>query len=241
MNNICTTVVSFCAWSSGLLHGLVFRVRRFHSRRIQSKRARMMRDGVPEADLPVGKAHMKRRRRQVFADTSLSLRRGHTCLLQAIAHPCPVTHLAVSPTCPFRRRVCTALLLFGVLFGEWSAQAITYLSFSVDGLQSGHTRHYRQLQAITHLAVSPKAPLYSSADGLQRPLPTCAFRQMVCRAPLLVLFGERSPVPGSPTCPSVSTGSTLPYVLLSFSADGLHMSMISYVSPFTRRAPTTHR
>ena len=61
MNNICTTVVSFRAWSSGLLHGLVFRVRRFNSRRIQSKRARMMRDGVPEADLPVGKAHMKRR------------------------------------------------------------------------------------------------------------------------------------------------------------------------------------
>ena len=61
MNNICSTVVSFRAWSSGLLHVLVFRVRRFDSRRIQSKRARMMRDGVPEADLPVGKAHMKRR------------------------------------------------------------------------------------------------------------------------------------------------------------------------------------
>ena len=53
------TVVSFRAWSSGLLHVLVFRVRRFDSRRIQSIRARMMRDGVP--DLPVGKAHMKRR------------------------------------------------------------------------------------------------------------------------------------------------------------------------------------
>ena len=139
MNNICTTVVSFRAWSSGLLHVVVFRVRRFNSRRIQSKRARMMPDGVPEADLPVGKAHMKRRRRQVFSDTSLSHRRGHTCLLQAITHPCPVTHLANSPTCPFRRRVCTALLLFGVLFGGWSAQAITYLSFPADGLQRGHT------------------------------------------------------------------------------------------------------
>ena len=45
------------------------------------------------------------------------------------------------------------------------------------------------------------APLYYlsssasfSADGLQRPLPTCPFRRMVCRAPLLVLFGERSPI-----------------------------------------------
>ena len=61
MNDICSTVVLFRAWSSGLLHVLVFRDRRFDSRRIQSKSARMMRDGVPEADLPVGKAHMKRR------------------------------------------------------------------------------------------------------------------------------------------------------------------------------------
>ena len=149
MNNICSTVVSLRGWSSGLLHVVVFRVRGFDSRRIQSKRARMMRDGVPEADLPMGKAHMERRRRQVFPDTSLSLRRVHTCLLQAITHPCLVTHLscllAVSPTCPFWRRVCTALLLvlFGVLFGAWSAQAITYLSFSADGLQRSPTCPFR--------------------------------------------------------------------------------------------------
>ena len=74
----------------------------------------------------------------------------------------------------------------------------TCVSFSADGLQRGHTC---LLQAIAHLAVSPtgSAPLYSSsasfsADGLQRPLPTCPFRRMVCRAPLLVLFGERSPI-----------------------------------------------
>ena len=182
MNNICTTVVSFRAWSNGLLHVLVFRVRRFDSPRIQSKRARMMRDGVPEADLPVGKAHMKRRRRQVFPDTSLSLRRGHTCLLQAITHPCPVTHLAVSPSVeglhrstplrrPFRRMFCTGhylLVLSGgwsaershmsptghytscclsystaLLLGGWSAKAVTYLSFSADGLQSSPTCPFR--------------------------------------------------------------------------------------------------
>ena len=43
--------------------------------------------------------------------------------------------LHMSPTCPFRRMVCTALLL--VLFGGWSAPAFThlsYLSFSADGL-----------------------------------------------------------------------------------------------------------
>ena len=152
LNNICIIVVSFRAWSSGLLHVLVFRVRRFDSRRIQSKRARMMPDGVPEADLPVGKAHMKRRRRRAFPATSL--RRVHTYLLEAITHPCPVTHLscllAVSPTCslsaegvhrsttcplrrPFRRMVCTGHYLL-VLFGGWSAE-LPYLSFSVGGLQ----------------------------------------------------------------------------------------------------------
>ena len=150
---------------------------------------------------------MKRRRRQVFPDTSLSLRRGHTCLLEAITHPCPVTHLAVSPTCPFRRRVCTALLLFGVLFGGWSAQAITYLSFSMDGLQRGHTGHYRPLQAITHLALSPTAPLYSSADGYKGRY-------------LLVLFGGWS--------------AELPY--LSYSVRGLQFRALLLVLP-SRQAP----
>ena len=79
MNNICPTVLSFRACSSGLLHVLAFRVRRFDSRRIQSIRASMMRDGVPEADLPVGKAHMKRR---TFFQTHLYLSEGvtHVCM-----------------------------------------------------------------------------------------------------------------------------------------------------------------
>ena len=152
-----------------------------------------------------------------------------SCCLSYLSFSAEGLHRSTPLRRPFRRMVCTA---------------ITYLSFSADGLQRGLTC---LLQAITHLAVSAtgSAPLYSSADGLQRPLPTCPFRRMVCRAPLLVLFGERSPVPGSPTCPSASTGSThglhlhLPYVLLSFSADGPHI--LSHVSPFIRRAPTTPR
>ena len=78
-------------------------------------------------------------------------------------------HLHMTATCPFRRMVCTGCYtcLLLVLFGGWSAPAVThvcYLSFSADGL-------HRLLQMS----------------------PICPFRRMVCRGCytclLLVLFG----------------------------------------------------
>ena len=179
----CTTVVSFRAWSSGLLHVLVFRVRRFNSRTIQSKLARMMRDGVPEADLPVGKA-LKRgfgRHISISPKGSHMSPTGHYTSLSSYTSCC-LSYLSFSgeglhrplPTCPFRRMVCRAplLVLFGerstlvctghyllVLFGGWSAE-LPYLSFSVRGLRWS-------AQAITYLSFS--------ADGVQSS-PTCPFR-----------------------------------------------------------------
>ena len=138
------------------------------------------------------------------------------------------------------RRLHTSLLL--VLFGGWSAQALTdvsYLSFSADGLQrrlhNSPTCPFRRLSYLSF-----------SADGLHRRLqmsPTCPFRRMVCTGVyttlLLVLFG------GSPTCPfrrMVCTGAYTCLLLvlfggrsaqalthlsyLPFSADGLHRPFV---------------
>ena len=55
---------------------------------------------------------------------------------------------------------------------------LSYLSFSAEGVWL----HYLSSSASF------------SADGLHSPLPTCPFQRMVCRAPLLVLFGEWSPI-----------------------------------------------
>ena len=128
--------------------------------------------------------------------------------------------LHISPTCPFRRIVCTShyTCLLLILSGGCSAQAIThvsYLSFPADGLHMPFhisptcpfgwmvcTGHYRCpllvlfrgwcAQAITYLSYLP-----FSADGLHRLLhisPICPFRRMVCTTHytclLLVLFGE---------------------------------------------------
>ena len=186
MNNICTIVVSFRAWSSGLLHVLVFRVRRFDSRRIQSKRARMMRDGVPEADLHSGQGTYEKALKTGFSrHISISPRGSHmsptghytslssytSCCLSYLSFSAEGLHRSTPLRRPFRRMVCTRhylLVLFGgwsaegshmsptghytscclsyssgLLLGGWSAKAITYLSFSADGLQSSPTCPFR--------------------------------------------------------------------------------------------------
>ena len=146
--------------------------------------------------------------------------------------------LHMSPTCPFRRMVCTghytSLLL--VLFCGCSAQPLThlsYLSFSADGLHSPlhmspicpfrrmvGTGHYTSLLLVLFGAWSAQAMtqvsyLSFSAHGMHRRLhisPTCPFRRMVCTALVLVLFGE-------------STAQAFTHLsYLSFSADGLHSS-----------------
>ena len=182
INNICSTVVSFRAWSSGLLHVLVFRVPRFES---QSKRARM-RDRVPEVDLQLGKAPYEKAPKTRFSrHISPTLDRDHTCLLQAITHPCPGFHTSLLPTCPFRGMVCTGLLL--VLFSGWSAH-LSYLSFSAEGLHRPPHISYFSAEGLHRLSYLSSLASFS-ADGLHKPLPACPFRRMICRALLLVLSG----------------------------------------------------
>ena len=138
--------------------------------------------------------------------TDASARGNRTCLIlvlfggwsaQAVTHVPYLSlsadgvhgRLHISPTCPFRRMVCSAHLL--VLFRGWSAQAIThvpYLSFSADGL-------HRRL----HIS------------------PTCPFRRIVCPALLLVLFGG--------WCAQAITHVSY----LSFSEDDLHRCL--HMSP----------
>ena len=128
--------------------------------------------------------------------------------------------LTISPTCPFRRKVCTGFhtCLLRVHFDGWSAQPIihlSYLSFSADGLHGplcvSPTCPFRWMVRIgvyTSLLLvlfggrSTKANthvsyLSFSADGLHMRLhisPTCPFRRMVCTGHytclLLVHFGE---------------------------------------------------
>ena len=81
--------------------------------------------------------------------------------------------LHMSPTCPFRRMVCTGVytIFLFVLFGRWSAQAFTHVphvSFSADGL---HRR-------LHNFPTCPFRRMVCTGVRLHN-FPTCSFRRMV--------------------------------------------------------------
>ena len=227
MNNICSTAVSFRAWSSGLLHVLVFRVPRFKS---QSKRARM-RDGVPEADLQVGKAPYEEALQTSFPDTYLLLSTGFT-------------HVSYRPL-HILVQAFTHLSCLLVLFDGWSAQ-LFYWSSSADGLHISPTSPFRWMvyTGLTHLSCPFRRPFPRMVCRSHYISPTfrlrvctgsaaCSFRRMVCTGHYLpVLFGRWSAELSYLSF--LANGlQRLSYlsVSASFSADGLHRAFhISYLS-----------
>ena len=172
MNNICTTVVSFRAWSSGLLHVLVFRVRRSDSRRIQKNTKQTCKDDArwrTGSGSASGQGTYEKALKTGFSEG--------------------VTHVSYRPLhILVQLHILLSLLL--VLFGGGSAPLYSSsASFSADGLHRPlPTCPFRRMvcRGVTHVSYRPLHILLSLLQGLHRSTP----RRMVCKGHyLLVLFG----------------------------------------------------